>query len=47
MNLFLFHWLMLCGWLAFVTPADFSFLRRSSGQQRLLAANITAKTPAG
>jgi len=25
MNLFLFHWLMLCGWLAFVSPADFSW----------------------
>src|SRR5262249_14123181 len=25
MNLFLFHWIMLCGWLAFVSPADFSW----------------------
>jgi hypothetical protein len=23
MNLFLFHWLMLCGWLSFLSPADF------------------------
>ena len=27
MNLFLFHWLMLCGWLSFVSPADFARLR--------------------
>lgn len=26
MNLFLFHWLMLCGWLAFVRAEDFSWL---------------------
>ncbi len=32
MNLFLFHWLMLCGWLAFVSPADFRiFARRARG----------------
>jgi hypothetical protein len=31
MNLFLFHWLMLCGWISFVTPADFSFLSRRTG----------------
>lgn len=29
MNLFLFHWLMLCGWLSFVLPDDFRWLRRS------------------
>jgi hypothetical protein len=28
MNLFLFHWLMICGWIAFLTPADFAWLRR-------------------
>jgi hypothetical protein len=27
MNLFLFHWLMLCGWMSFLTPADFRWLR--------------------
>jgi vitamin K-dependent gamma-carboxylase-like protein len=30
MNLFLFHWLMLCGWIAFLTPADFHWLWRSA-----------------
>jgi hypothetical protein len=51
MNLFLFHWLMLCGWLAFVTPADFAFLfglRRSSKFSRIpLRDELIAKTPAG
>jgi len=28
MNLFLFHWLMICGWLSFVSPADFSWTTR-------------------
>jgi hypothetical protein len=28
MHLFLFHWLMLCGWLSFVTPEDFTWVRR-------------------
>lgn len=28
MNLFLFHWLMIVGWLAFLTPADFLRMRR-------------------
>lgn len=28
MNLFLFHWLMLCGWLSFVTPQDLSRIWR-------------------
>lgn len=26
MNLFLFHWLMICGWLSFLTPGDFAWL---------------------
>jgi HTTM domain len=26
MNLFLFHYLMLCGWISFVTPEDFAWL---------------------
>jgi len=26
MNLFLFHWLMLCGWMAFLMPDDFAWL---------------------
>ena len=25
MNLFLFHWVMLCGWLAFLTADDLNF----------------------
>jgi len=29
MNLFVFHWLMICGWMAFLTPADFAWLRRT------------------
>ena len=51
MNLFLFHWLMLCGWLAFVTPADFAFLfgpeHRSDFSRIPLREELTAKTPAG
>jgi hypothetical protein len=36
MNLFLFHWLMLCGWIAFVQPEDFSWLgfERSNVESR-------------
>jgi hypothetical protein len=35
MHLFLFHWAMLAGWLAFMEPADFSWLmlRRETGGQ--------------
>lgn len=51
MNLFLFHWLMLCGWMAFVTPADFSLLFGSKQQPELsrvrLRDDVMAKTPAG
>jgi hypothetical protein len=28
MHLFLFHWIMLAGWIAFLTPADFAWLWR-------------------
>ena len=28
MHLFLFHWIMLAGWLSFVEPGDFAWLRR-------------------
>jgi Vitamin K-dependent gamma-carboxylase len=35
MNLFLFHWLMLCGWMAFLTPADFRWLRLSPDSRPL------------
>jgi Vitamin K-dependent gamma-carboxylase len=28
MNLFLFHWLMLCGWMSFLTAEDFRWLWR-------------------
>jgi hypothetical protein len=30
MNLFLFHWLMLCGWMAFLDPSDFAWFTRKS-----------------
>lgn len=30
MHLFLFHWIMLCGWLAFLAPDDFRWLRFSA-----------------
>jgi hypothetical protein len=36
MNLFLFHWLMLCGWLAFLTPEDFAWLSRSAANEQPL-----------
>ena len=35
MNLFLFHWLMLCGWMSFVTPDDFRWVRRRFTRQQL------------
>lgn len=51
MNLFLFHWLMLCGWLAFVTPADFGLLFRRRHREEFsripLRDELTGKTPAG
>jgi hypothetical protein len=28
MHLFLFHWIMLAGWLSFLEPSDFAWLRR-------------------
>lgn len=36
MNLFLFHWLMLCGWIAFLQPGDLSRLigQRSEAQSQ-------------
>jgi hypothetical protein len=33
MNLFLFHWLMLCGWLSFVSAADWARLREFFGHR--------------
>jgi uncharacterized membrane protein YphA (DoxX/SURF4 family) len=30
MHLFLFHWIMLVGWLSFLQPADFAWLRRKT-----------------
>jgi hypothetical protein len=33
MNLFLFHYLMLCGWISFVTPEDFAWLMRRGGNK--------------
>jgi hypothetical protein len=42
MNLFLFHWLMLCGWMAFLTPEDFAWAGNRShagrANERLRAA---------
>ena len=28
MHLFLFHWVMLCGWMAFISPEDFAWIGR-------------------
>lgn len=39
MNLFLFHWLMLCGWMAFLTPADFQQRGSRGFAHRRLDAN--------
>jgi len=57
MNLFLFHYLMLCGWISFVTPEDFAWLRRKRREQprmvadgadlRQAAAREAAETAAG
>ena len=33
MNLFLFHWLMLCGWMAFLSPRDFRWRGRGETDQ--------------
>jgi hypothetical protein len=43
MNLFLFHWLMICGWIAFLTPADFAWLRRA---RRRAAEDVPDRQPA-
>jgi len=46
MNLFLFHPLMICGWIAFFTPADFRWL--SVGQaSRSPPRAIASSQPAG
>ena len=37
MNLFLFHYLMLCGWISFVTPEDFAWLGRRRKEPRMEA----------
>jgi len=37
MHLFLFHWIMLCGWLAFVTADDFLWLNFRRSQPELHA----------
>lgn len=42
MHLFLFHWAMLVGWLAFLRPEDFAWLRASKSRT---AAKIEAKGP--
>jgi hypothetical protein len=40
MNLFLFHWIMICGWLSFISPADFSWTGgRNVAHRRLGPAN--------
>ncbi|HEY2411074.1 MAG TPA: HTTM domain-containing protein [Pirellulaceae bacterium] len=40
MNLFLFHWLMLCGWISFVSPSDFSWgAKRGIAHRRLGSQN--------
>jgi uncharacterized membrane protein YphA (DoxX/SURF4 family) len=33
MHLFLFHWLMIVGWLSFLEPGDWQWLARRRGQQ--------------
>jgi HTTM domain len=44
MNLFLFHWLMLCGWMAFLSPDDFRWLwRRRDGVKSADARNIAPR----
>jgi hypothetical protein len=39
MNLFLFHPLMICGWIAFITPEDFSWLLPGRGRKPRLSAD--------
>ena len=34
MNLNLFHWIMLVGWMSFIRPQDLKWLRKSNGNQR-------------
>ena len=46
MNLFLFHPLMVCGWIAFVTPEDFAWLTpRRAGQPRMNADDTDLRQP--
>jgi hypothetical protein len=47
MNLFLFHWLMLCGWMAFVTPEDVSLLINPWRKKARVNADETDSTPGG
>ena len=44
MNLFLFQWIMLLGWLTFIEPADLIALRQSFGK---LAASVQSALSAG
>jgi len=49
MNLFLFHWLMLCGWISFVSPDDIALLfgrrRLRSPRDRRSSDSLEATSP--
>jgi hypothetical protein len=52
MNLFLFHWVMLAGWISFLTPADFGWLSAystmpSSSMSKIRTANGGMGPPGG
>jgi hypothetical protein len=47
MNLFLFHWLMVCGWLAFVSPDDFRWLVRWREDEKPASGKAIAPWDAG
>jgi hypothetical protein len=52
MNLFLFHWLMLAGWISFLTPADFAWrlahsTTPSSSMSKIRTANGGMGPPGG
>lgn len=49
MHLFLFHWIMLCGWLSFLEPEDYAWLDRWTCGNRLAASlgeKPAVRTPA-
>jgi hypothetical protein len=47
MHLFLFHWVMLCGWMAFLSPEDFAWIGRLASGGRASASGGPALASGG